>query len=90
MHQYTPHPKLKQQCFLGLECVATNQEIGICYNLQSSKCGNQDEKKLKNTSRGVRLDFHEKGPFKKLEFYRCAPSVVAATTTLQNFALASF
>ena len=28
-------------------------------------------KELNNTSRGVRLDFHEQGPFRALEFYQC-------------------
>ena len=45
---------------------------------------------LNNTSGGGRVDFHEKGPFKELDFYQRVAKCLAATTTLQKFFLASF
>jgi len=51
---------------------------------------NQDELKLNNTSRGVRLAFHEQGPFRELEFYQCVTKCCTGYNHTPKFFLSLF
>ena len=85
-----PSSQLKQMFRLGLECVLTNQWLGRCYILQSRVVETKTNWELNNTFRGVRIAFHEQGPFRELEFYQFVTKCCSSYNHPPKFFLSFF
>ncbi len=90
VHLYNPQPQSKQFCCLGLECVSIDQESRRCYILHQASVKPRWAKNWTILPEVLDSFFTNKVYSESWSSASVSPSVVVATTTLQNFALASF
>ena len=71
MHQYTPHPNRNDCVGLDWNVCRPIKSMADATSYNQASVEAKMIRELNNTSEGVRLDFHEQGPFRELEFYQC-------------------